>query len=120
MRRDMDLVRDILKAVADCEAGALDARALSSDSRPFALVAYHVDIMEQAGLVRANVQRAWGGSYVLARVDSLTWAGQDFLAAVSNDGLWTQVKLRVAKLAGEVSFETVKAVAVRLASDMLA
>nr|DAQ04696.1 MAG TPA: Transcriptional regulator, MarR/EmrR family, emrR, transcriptional regulator, DNA-binding [Caudoviricetes sp.] len=120
MRRDMDLVRDVLKAVADCEAGTLDAPVLASEERPFQLVAYHVDIMEQAGLVRANVQRSWGGSYVLARVDSLTWAGQDFLAAVSNDGLWAQAKLRVAKLAGEVSFETIKAVAVRLASDMLA
>ena len=120
MRRDMDLVRDILREAADCGAGALDASVLVDGRRDFACVAYHIDIMREAGLVNATVKRAWGGSYLLAQVNSLTWAGQDYLASVSNDGLWSEVKRRVARLAGDVSMETVKALAVRIAAEMLA
>lgn len=118
MKRDMDLVRSILRDVAESEGG-LDAHSLADDARPFELIAYHFDIMDEAGLIRATVRRSGGGRYVLAVADSLTWEGNDLLAALSSDRIWTDVKKRVAKTLGDVSLATFKALAVRAATDYL-
>ncbi len=118
MHRDMDLVRAILTAAADSPA-PLSAKTLACADWPFQLVAYHVDIMQQAGLLRATVQRAFGGDYVVARVDSLTWEGQDLLSAIADDNVWAQAKLKVSKFAADVSVATLKAVAVKIATDMI-
>ena len=118
MRRDMELVRSILRDVAESE-GDIDARALTDDAHPFETIAYHLDIMDEAGLVRATVKRGGGGRYVLAVAHSLTWEGNDLLSALSNDRLWSEVKKRIAKTLGDASVSTLKALAVKLASDRL-
>lgn len=117
MRRDMDLVRDMLNAVAESDI-PLDVSCLATDTRPFELVAYHAQLIQQAGLAEANIVRTEGG-IVLATVGPLTWAGNDFLDAVKSDRIWSQVKRRIASTVGAVSFDVVKALAVKAATDML-
>lgn len=119
MHRDMDLVRAILTASAD-SAGSLNAQTLADSRWPFQLVAYHIDIMEQAGLLRATIQRAFGGDYAVVRVNELTWEGQDLLSSIADDSIWKQTKLKVSKFAADVSVATLKAVAVKIATDMIA
>lgn len=55
MRRDMDVVRDLLKLSATTSAPHVDAYSLASPSRSRELIAYHVRIMTQAGLVDSYV-----------------------------------------------------------------
>lgn len=114
----MDLVRLILKELSESE-GPLDASAFVTDSADHDKVAYHFEIMEQAGLIEASVSRSWGGGCVKARAERLTWAGNDFLDAVASDRLWGKVKATIAKTVTAASFETVKALAVKLAADAL-
>ena len=52
MRRDMDLVREILGEAAE-SAGPFDASSLTDGSHPLVDVAYQVELMRQAGLVKA-------------------------------------------------------------------
>lgn len=118
MGRDMDLVRRILMECDGSEC-PLDAHALADAAHPFGAVAYHVDIMTQAGLVESSVRRDWGGAYTLAKVGPLTWAGCDFLDAVRSEDVWSRVKLAIGKTVGTVAFDTVKALAVRVASERL-
>lgn len=118
MRRDLDLVREILREVAESD-GAVDARALATEGHPFEEVAYHFGIMIDAGLAEGDVTRSWGGGAVCARIDRLTWAGNDFLDAVASDRVWSKVKRTVAKTVGTASFESVKALAVRFCTDFL-
>ena len=118
MRRDLDLVRTILKTCADAP-GPVDARVFADDAHSFDLVAYHVRIMQEAGLVEASLVRDMGGSVVRASVGPLTWAGNDFLDAVRSDGIWSKTKQRIASTVGSASFDVVKAVAVKLATTIL-
>ena len=115
MRRDMDLIRSMLKAVADSDA-PLDAHVLVDDAHPFETVAYHADLLRQAGL--ADVSEA-GGKIVLATIGPLTWAGNDFLDAIRSDSVWSRTKRLVASRVGSASFEVLKAVAVKIATDAL-
>lgn len=118
MRRDMDLVRAILAAAANSPV-PLDAQALATSRWPVQLVAYHIDIMQQADLLNATLSRAFDGDYVVVCVDSLTWEGQDLLSSIADEGVWAQTKLKVSKFAADVSVATLKAVAVKIAADMI-
>lgn len=118
MRRDMDLVRTILKELADSEA-PLRASFFSDASHSPDEVAYHFEIMADAGLIEALVTKAWGGAVVSAEATSLTWAGNDFLDAVSNDDVWTRVKRCIGRTVGAASLDTIKAVAVKVGTDYI-
>lgn len=118
MRRDLDLVRTILKGCADA-SGPVDAHAFTDDAHPFELVAYHVRIMEEAGLVEANITNVWGGVPVHVTVGPLTWTGNDFLDVVRSESIWSKTKKTIMTTIGSASFEIVKAVAVKAASEAL-
>ena len=118
MRRDLDLIREVLREVAE-SGEAVEARALATEEHPFEEIAYHFGIMIDAGLVEGSVNRSWGGGAVCARIDRLTWAGNDFLDAVASDRVWSKVKRTVAKTVGSASFESVKALAVRFCTELL-
>lgn len=117
MRRDMDLVRRILKGLADSD-GPLPAGAFADAENGLAKVCLHLRIMDEAGLIVASVRYADNRPYdgTAAR---LTWEGYDFLAAVESDTVWSKVKSHVAKLAGDASLETFKALAVKVGGDLL-
>ena len=118
MRRDFDLVRTILKTCAD-SLEPVDARVFVDDAHPFELVVYHVHIMEEAGLVESRIINAAGLVPVDATVGPLTWDGNDFLDAVRSDSIWSKTKQRIASTVGSVSFDVLKAVAVKVSTDML-
>ena len=110
MRRDMDLVRSILKAVANAQ-GDLDGSALTDATHDLQDIAYHVDILEEGGLIEGQVIRDWGGTAVRVTIFRLTWDGNEFLDAVSNDKVWNKVKLKVSQFAGAASLAIFKALA---------
>lgn len=118
MNRDMDLVRDILRELSESD-GPLDASVFTDGTRTIQLVAFHFEIMREAGLIEADVSKTWGGGYAGATAKRLTWDGADLLAAISNDGLWSHVKRTIGKSIGSASLETVKALAVKLAMERL-
>lgn len=104
MQRDMDLVRDLLKLAASSNEPRVNAYALSNDSRSRELIAYHVRIMTQAGLIESYVKPddlpAPGACFIMR----LTWCGNDFLDAVNSDTVWNEVKKKLASSIGSVSF----------------
>lgn len=114
----MDLVRDILREVADSEDGVA-ASSLADDAHPVEVVSYHFEIMQEAGLIRATLRKDWGGRYVVATADSLTWEGNDLLSAISSDRVWSSVKRKIGRTLGDVSVSTLKALAVKMATDFL-
>ena len=116
MKRDMDLIREVLLATE-----ALQPREVLSgiDGAPKSDFVYNVDLMKQAGLVDAAVLKAWGSDLVRAEVRTLTWDGHDFLDAIRDDTIWNKTKARVLEAAGTVSLEVLKAVAVSVARGAL-
>jgi hypothetical protein len=112
MRLDMDLVRRILM---ELEASDLPlAASVFADGRvTVEQAAYHIEIMAQAGLLRATVTRDLSGG-VDAVAESLTWEGQDFLDAVRSDRVWSEVVA-----AGATGIASAKALAMELAGELL-
>lgn len=118
MKRDMDLVREILKTCADAR-GEVDASVFAGERHGFAEVAYHFEIMDEAGLVKSAIARDVNGVVVDARVTALTWEGNDFLAAVNDEKVWKRVKAKIAAMAGDATLGIVKALAVKYLGELM-
>lgn len=118
MKRDMDLVRDILLALADSDE-ELWSTSLVSDKYSRGIVGYHFLILDEAGLIVANVHGADNDPYYIAVASRLTWEGNDFLDAVRDESIWKKVRSTIGKISGGASFEVFKTVASSLALEAI-
>lgn len=117
MRRDWDLIRLILTALEsrDTTHGGLAPDAFPD--YPQEVVAYHFYLLEQAGLIDANLRKS-GNTGVFGIARNLTWEGQEFLDKIRNDTVWNKIKATVKQKGLELTFDTIKAAAAALIKSM--
>lgn len=98
MRRDMDLVRDLLlRAEALPPGRSLWAKDAAVDADDLARVAEHMLLLEEARLADTNLLRYQEHNIVAdGSIQRLTWEGHEFLAAVREDTVWARVKAKAA------------------------
>jgi hypothetical protein len=119
MKRDMDLVRTLLRMIEEDEGarGSADLK-LDVEGRTAAQVSYHVMLMGEAVLIvaerHANLQ--FGPTY---RARRLTWQGHEFLAAAADDSRWERAKRHVVEKVGSLSFEALSTVLFGYVRDQL-
>jgi hypothetical protein len=96
MRRDMDLVRNILLEIEDGKdwfETTSDATAVALGSSPTGLtqddadrLSYHLNLLQAAGFAEfTSVGTGW-------IPEGLTWAGHDFLESVRDEEIWRKTK----------------------------
>ncbi len=91
MKRDMDLIREILRAVeASEDSYGIDSPTIEGYSE--AQIAYHLRLLVDGGLI--EVKEVAGGfqqedEYIGI---NLTWDGQDFINVARDDSLWKEAK----------------------------
>jgi len=91
MKRDMELVREILTAIR--ARADLKPRMLKIEDRNNLVVQRHVEMLFEAGLLQGrrhkNLQQ---GSCPEIFVTDISWEGHDFLAALENEDVWKKIK----------------------------
>ncbi len=87
MRRDMDVVRDILLAVRDATGPVSLIPEMPKET-----FAAHAQLLEEAGFVMAALRPEGKRLASDAVIFRLTWSGHDFLDAVRDPAIWTQTK----------------------------
>lgn len=118
MKRDMDLVRRILTETEE-STNPLNASVFVDERHDYNSVGYHIKIMRDARLIEATIQGADGIPYYFCQIDDLTWEGQEFLANVKNDSVWSKVKTTVAKRTGDASFSVISSLASDIVSKLV-
>lgn len=113
----MDLVREILLAVEAAEGSFVTPASMQLPGRDTELVARHMDLMIEAGLLDGEDMSDTGGHDAFAR--RLTWEGYDFLDSVRSDAVWNDTTASIARTVGSASFEVVKVVATGFAMKAL-
>ena len=86
MKRDMDLVRQILLATERTEARYAK---VSVPDYPEHLVNYHLDLLISAGIVNGKMHWMNRGRGV-AVVNGLTWEGHNYLDAIRDQSIWAR------------------------------
>ena len=115
MKRDLELVREILLAVETADGDPMEWIDLELPGRSISIVSYHVKMLRDAGLLEAIDLSDLSGSCWKPR--SLTWAGHEFLDAARNDTVWNKALSTLKAKAPSVPFEIVKAVVIKTCKD---
>ena len=98
MKRDFDLIRSILIQAEAAPAGGpwLQTISYAGEGYTAQIVAQHVALMAEYGLIEARVISVEHGAFAIG---PLTWEGHDFLEAARNATAWNNVMVQV-KAAG--------------------
>lgn len=118
MKRDMDLVRDILFEVEQARH-PLRVETLCALREDEELVAYHLELMAARGLLDAELKGAWGKRVAFGTVNGLTWDGQDFLDAMRDDRVWDRAKAAIRESVGSTTFDVAKSTCTAVASALV-
>lgn len=105
MKRNLDLLRDILVAL---EAHATPSEWIDPevDGHTGVEVSYHIMLLHEAGLLEGWDRSAIGVFRWSA--SRLTWEGHEFLEAARDDATWKEITERVAERTGGQPFVVVK------------
>lgn len=112
----MDLVRVILLKIEEEHAGVGLAN-LEVEGYDRAIIAYHCQLLEEAGLVSSCIVRYADDSVVFFSVGGLTW-GADYLDKVRDDSVWAKTKNLAAEKGVPLVVETVKTISSAVVSSL--
>ena len=104
MKRDMDLVRQILLDIE--ESDEWRPSALPIEGVDDEVVSYHVQLLAQAGLIEAIEKTTL--STLLWHPKTLTWEGHEFLDAARDNTRWNNAKKQALEIGGTLTFEALK------------
>ena len=90
MKRDMDLVREILLQLENSNAQPLGPAEIAIEGRTNTEVSYHIELLHEAGLLEARNWSSHSGHDW--RAIRLTWWGHEFLDAARSDTIWREAK----------------------------
>lgn len=89
MKRDMELVRDILTMIAEHESKNY-TEPIVIKGVPKEKIDYHIEIMVDANILKGNLSYGDNGLNFVSL--SLSWYGNDFYDTFQNDNIWKQTK----------------------------
>lgn len=111
MKRDMDLIREILLEVeqhdGDRDIGHIEIEGFSQDD-----IRYNVYLLDQAGFIQGCILLGIGSIKPCGfAILGMTWAGHDFLDAIRSDSVWAKVKGKLEEYGGAASFVVIQQLA---------
>ena len=107
----MDLVRTILVGV-EAKNDPFSFEELAIAGYEPDEISAHLEMLAEAGYVEVTDLTTMGTSYRKLCPKRLTWAGHDFLDAVRNESVWTDVKKKISSQGGALPLEIIKALAI--------
>ena len=109
MKRDMDLVREILLEIEEQYISTV-TYDLEIEGYDMATVAYHCKILHEAGLISAYKAQYAGDDIWSFGVGSLTWEGNDYLDKVRDNSTWNKTKNIIKEKGLPLIFDTIKTI----------
>jgi len=92
MKRDMDLIREILVRVENRSQPIGQIWQLSVSGYSDAVVQRHMDLLVQAGLLEEDKEVSTRDATRQYPIRGLTWDGHEFLDAARNGDVWSRMK----------------------------
>ena len=99
MKRDMDLIREILLAIEESPHGFAPDKIMItgySDEQ----IQYHAYLLGEAGLAKVVEITSHGDKSPNAVIQGLTWEGYEFLDSAREKQRWNQAKELIGKVGG--------------------
>lgn len=124
MKRDLDLIRDILLDIESAPSDSLTIYDLAkSHVASPDLVFYQIQLLKEAQFLKVRylmkVLTPDSKKYDDIRISRLTLQGHDYLDTVRNNEIWSKTKASIVKLGTSVAFSTITRIASRLLESSL-
>jgi len=98
MKRDMDLIREILLAIESDVHGFAPKIELHGYTQE--QINYHAFLLGEAGLLKVADVTSMGSESPEAIIIRLTWSGHEFLDSARDNQRWNQAKDVINKIGG--------------------
>jgi hypothetical protein len=115
MKRDMDLVREIMLKLEERPDYDLGPVEIEIEGYSHNQLSYHVMLLHEAGLIEAMDLSSFSG--LAWRPKRLTWAGHEFIEASRDNSRWEKAKAILKQKSGGIVFDVLKALLVQLAKE---
>jgi len=117
MKRDWELVREILATVEDLENTQSVLRASDLEGYDPEIVSYHMKLLDEAGLIEAECNQPMNGP-LSCFATRLTWEGHEFIDQIRSDTVWNKTKSMLSEKGIDLSFEVIKFLAPMIIRSM--
>lgn len=111
MKRDMELIREILIKVENFEIHQpqeIEIEGYSSQQ-----INYHIKMLAQIGFIKAHDFSSFDGELWLPK--ELTWNGHEFIDSIRNDNVWQKIKEKLGSDVSTLPLTVVSQVAIEAA-----
>lgn len=105
MKRDMELVREILMRVEDLPYDG-SFHDIQIEGRSDEAISYHVMLLDEAGLLEAEDLSSLSGT--CWKPKQLTYSGHEFLDAARSNKVWEGAKVFALRTTGTLTLEGLK------------
>lgn len=92
MKRDWDMIRDILSKTEECTLNTDTVRLSDFPESDAASASYHVALLIDADLIDGQVVNTMGAGVKDFFAQRLTWEGHEFLDSIRSDTVWKKTK----------------------------
>lgn len=106
MKRDLDLIRLVLLQMESAD-GSLELGQINRADASEASLLYHVELMEDQGLIHASILRDTNGEALDCTLKTITWTGQEYLDSVRDPRVWSRTKQALSAV-GAVTLKVVE------------
>lgn len=106
MKRDWDVIRNVLIAVEGLDAKTFQDLHYSVEEDDEQRTAEHAVLLWKAGFLEGADASSMDGAYVIAT--GLTWQGHELLETMRSKPVWERIKATAQEKGIELSFDAVK------------
>ena len=121
MKRNPDLIRQLLLLIEDHGVEPLKGRAVKLDGHEYVEIMAHLNLLSDAAFIVAEYSRSsTNPDRIIATevVFDLSWKGHEYLDSIRDPKIWKKTKA-LSKKAGSVSFEFLLEIAKGVAREAL-
>lgn len=106
MKRDMELIRELLLAIEVMEKPFYQSQELEiSSERSRAEINYNLQLLTDAGFIDAKTEGSFSSPIPEVCIKRMTWEGHEFLDKARSESIWSTAKETITKKG--LSLETV-------------
>jgi hypothetical protein len=118
MKRDMEVIRDILFSIEE-QYEDVALYNLEVKDYSFKKIAYHCNLLYEAGFI-SNYDDAYGDGEICSfGVGSITWEGHDYLDKIRSDKVWNKTKKTITDKGLPMIVDVVKDIATEIIKSMV-
>jgi hypothetical protein len=110
MRRDWDVIREILTALEERDPTSGGLRLQDFPAERAHTYSYHTELLLNRSLVSGNLSQVIGNPSRATdfHLQHLTWEGHDLLDTMRSNAVWERIKTLSTEKGIELSFDAVK------------